>query len=170
MGQLKSKGVFLMNKYLMMSAAAVLASTGANAGTHSFQFGTAGGGSYCDGGTAVTGGGIAAWQHTNNNCASGVSTGQGLLGKMVALGSKGYDMSDNYYGSAKSIALNYTLPKKIKNGGQWTLWVEFSGVSSFLGNSGVLINTTPGRHGVTTKSKKGTATNVKQLIQAHKKS
>jgi len=170
MGQLKSKGVFLMNKYLMMSAAAVLASTGANAGTHSFTFGTAGGGSYCDGGTANTGGGVGAWQHTNNNCASGLSTGQGLLGKMVALGSKGYDMSDNYFGSAKSIALNYTLPKKIQNGGKWTLWIEFSGVSSFLGNSGVLVNVTPGKHGITSKAKTSTITKVQALVRSHKQS
>ena len=161
-----------MNKYLMMSAAAVLASTaGANAsGTpHSFVFATAGGSSYCDGGTVYTGvdggafsGTVRAWQHTNNNCSGGVSTGQGLLGKALAIG-KASDMSDNYFGNYKSIALNYTLPKKIKNGQPWTLWVEFSGTTSFEGNSGVLVNTNPGHKGA-----KSTVANLKTLITAHR--
>jgi hypothetical protein len=152
-----------MNKYLMLSAAAVVASaTGANAGTHSFQFGTAGGGSYCDGGTVTSNGVVWAWQHTNNNCASGVSTGQGLVGKVVPYG-KIANMSDNYFGSAKSIALNYSLPKKIKAGNTWLLWIEFSGVSSFLGNSGVLINTTAAK-----KGGQSTTSKLKTMIQAHK--
>ena len=47
-----------MNKYLLLSAAAALASTAANAGTAvgSFTFGTSGGGSYCDGGTVYSSG------------------------------------------------------------------------------------------------------------------
>jgi hypothetical protein len=151
-----------MNKYLMLSAAAVVASaTGANAGTHSFTFGTAGGGSYCDGGTATTNGIVWAWQHTNNNCYGGVSTGQGLLGKVKGMG-KIADMSDNYFGNYKSIALNYTLPKKIASGNQWTLWVEFSGVSSFLGNSGVLVNATAAK-----KSHTSTVAKLKTMIKAH---
>ncbi|MGH6890578.1 MAG: hypothetical protein ACREHF_15560 [Rhizomicrobium sp.] len=39
-----------MNKFFLMSAAAVLASTDtASAGTHTFTFHSTGGGSYCDG-------------------------------------------------------------------------------------------------------------------------
>ena len=110
-----------------------------------FTFGTAGGGSYCDGGTAVHRWRAYSWQHTNDNCASGVSSGQGLLGKTAGLG-KISDMSDTYFGQLYGIFseyLNYTLPKKIKNGAQWTLWVGIRGVTSFEGNSGVLINTSP---------------------------
>ena len=41
-----------MNKHLMISAAALLASTvSADAGERKFTFGTMGGGSFCDGGT-----------------------------------------------------------------------------------------------------------------------
>jgi hypothetical protein len=155
-------GVPYMNKYLMLSAAAVVASaTGASADTHTFQFGTAGGGSYCDGGTVTNNGVVWAWQHTNNNCYSGVSTGQGLLGKVEGFG-KVANMSDNYFGAATSIALNYTLPKKIKAGNTWYLWVEFSGTSSFLGNSGVLINTTAAKKGGA-----NTVAKLKSMIKAH---
>jgi len=166
-----------MNKYLMMSAAALLATTGAtgaNAGTSvgSFQFGTAGGGSYCDGGHAYTNGaGLRAWQHLNNNCASGVSVGQGQLTKLPAtLGGKGSDMSDplfcQNYGQCNTY-INYQLPKKIKNGAPWTLTIGFSGTTSFFGNSGVLINTGPAHKNKGTTS---TVKNLKQLIQVHRNS
>ena len=172
MGQLKSKGVFLMNKYLMMSAAAVLASTGANTATAaSFQFGTAGGGSYCDGGTLTHNSGAAySWQHTNANCASAVSYGQGLLGKTAGLG-KISNMSDTYFGQLYGIFseyLSYTMPKKIKNGAQWTLWVGINGVSSFEGNSGVLINVSPAARKPSGHSKVSTLKSVKQLIALHR--
>ena len=154
-----------MNKYLMMSAAAVLATTaGANAGTllHSFTFGTPSGGSYCDGGSVYSSGAsIWAWQHTNNNCAGGVSTGQGLVGKLTALGYAAGDMSDNYYGNYKSIALNYTIPAKLKKG--WTGWIEFSGTTSFEFNSGGFKNVTPGH-----KGSKSTTAALKTLIAAHR--
>ncbi|MGH6888562.1 MAG: hypothetical protein ACREHF_05120 [Rhizomicrobium sp.] len=159
-----------MNKYLLMSAAAVLASTGAaTAGTHSWTFGTAGGGSYCDGGTATTGlsSGVAdAWIHTNDECASLTSQGAGLLGKVKGLG-KVYGNSDNYLAKFDSIyteQLEYTLPHKIKQGGQWTLWIGLSGYTSFEGNSGVLNNVTPGAHGIKSHGTTSTAAKVKQLI------
>ena len=66
-----------MNKYLMLSAAAVLSSvTAVHAGTYCFGFATNGGGSYCDGGMIFTGldggafgGSLRAWRHTN--CSGG---------------------------------------------------------------------------------------------------
>ena len=101
-----------MNKYLMLTAAAVLAGTAsANARTYSFTFGTANGGVYCDGGTVYTGrdrgiysGAVWSWQHTNNNCAGGVSNGQGILGKTAGLG-KIADMSAVAAAPAKQRAL-----------------------------------------------------------------
>ena len=158
-----------MNKYLMMSAAAVVASTGAaSADTHSFTFGTFSGGSYCDGGTAITGGGVYVWQHTNNNCSGGVSNGQGLLGKKTPVGTVA-SMSDNYFGAATSIALNYTLPQKWSGKkARWTGWVEFSGTSSFEFNSGPLLNITAGVAKPNNHSKKSTVGAVKTLLAAHR--
>jgi hypothetical protein len=161
-----------MNKYLLMSAAAVLASTGAaTAGTHSFTFGTTYGGSYCDGGTATTGlsGGADAWIHTNNNCASGTSQGAGVLGK-TSIG-KIYANSDNYLAKNDGIYneyLSYTLPKRIKSGKQWTLWIGLSGYTNFEGNSGVLNNVTAGAHGIKSHGTTSTAAKVKQLVAAHR--
>jgi len=159
-----------MNKYLMLSAAAVFAATGANAGTfqHSFTFGTSGGGAYCDGGNVYTSGAtVWSWTHTNANCASAVSFGQGLLEKSGVYG-KNANMSDNYesklYGS-NYFYLNYTLPGKLKNGKPWELFAGFSGTSSFFGNSGVLVSVAPGKHGT-----KSTAGGLKQLIAVHKAS
>jgi hypothetical protein len=160
-----------MNKYLMLSAAAVLASSAsAYAGTHTFTFGTADGGAYCDGGTVNTdiGGNkaVRAWTHTNNNCASGTSEGQGLLGKVKGLGTSS-EMSDTFYGKNYdifSIQIAYTLPKKIANGQPWTLWVGEDGVTSFEGNSGTLVDVDGAVH----RGTKSTAAAVKQLIAQHK--
>lgn len=151
-----------------MSAAAVLASTGAaTAGTHSFVFS-----GYCDGGTVTTG--LAnqadAWIHTNNNCASGTSQGSGVLGKIKALG-KAYMNSDNYLAKNDGIYteyLSYSLPKKIANGGQWTVWLGFSGVSNFESNSGTLGSVTAGAHGVKSHGTVSTAAKVGALIAAHR--
>ena len=157
-----------MNKYLMLSAAAVLASTAAQAGTfqHSFTFGTSGGSPYCDGGNVYTSGAtVWSWQHTNNNCASGVSYGQGLLEKSGTYG-KGANMSDNYYGKNYGIFttyLNYNLPKKLANGKPWELFVGFNGTSSFFGNSGVLTNVAAAKRGG-----KSTTAGLKMLLQVHK--
>lgn len=163
-----------MNKYLLMSAAAVLASTGAaTAGTHSFTFATASGTAYCDGGTATTGlsSGVAdAWKHTNNNCASGTSMGGGLLGKVHGLG-KVYDNSDNFEAKNYGVyteQLAYVLPKKIKTDGKWSLWVSLSGTSNFEGNSGELINVTAGAHGIKSHGTTSTTAMVKQLVATHR--
>jgi hypothetical protein len=152
----------------MLSAAAVLASSAsAFAGTHSFTFGTSGGGSYCDGGTVTTAIGgnkaVRAWTHTNNNCASGTSEGQGLVGKIKGL-KKASPMSDTYEGKLYGVfseQLAYTLPGKIASGGEWTLWIGLDGVTSFEGNSGVLNNVDA--HAFS-KGKVSTASVVKQLI------
>ncbi len=161
-----------MNKYLMLSAAAALVGTAGSASASSFTFGTSGGGSYCDGGT-VSGSDLRAWVHTNNNCAGGTSIGQGMAGKLTAYGDftatkgKGSDMSDNFYAKnygSFGVVLNYQLPKKIANGNPWTLTVGFGGTTSFIGNSGVLINTS-GKQG---QGKTSTTKALQSLIRVHK--
>jgi hypothetical protein len=165
-----------MNKYLLMSAAAVLASTGAaNAGTYTFTFGTAGGGSYCDGGqvtTGVGGGQADAWIHENANCASATSQGAGLLGKNKNLSPvKFWGNSDNYLAKLDGIyneQLAYNLDSKIKTGAAWTLWIGLSGFTNFEGNSGVLNNVSKGgAHFVKSHSKVSTAAKVAQLVKSH---
>jgi hypothetical protein len=158
-----------MNKYLMLSAAAVLASSAsAYAGSHTFVFGTASGGSYCDGGTVVTAIGgnkaVRAWKHTNNNCASGTSEGQGLVGKIKGL-KKASDMSDTFEGKNYGVfseQLSYTLPGAIKTGGTWTLWIGLNGTTSIEGTSGVLNQVNARSMG---KGKTSSASVVKALIQ-----
>jgi hypothetical protein len=93
-----------MNKYLLMSAAAVIAgTTTAGAGTYCFNFASANSGSYCDSGMIFTGvdggafsGALRAWTHENNNCGGGASEGYGILGKTNGLGKVSF-MSDDFY-------------------------------------------------------------------------
>jgi hypothetical protein len=111
---------------------------------------------------------VWSWQHTNNNCASGVSYGQGLVGKVV--GQSAANMSDTFFGQNYGIFseyLSYTLPKKLKNGKPWELFVGINGTTSFLGNEGVIINV---GHGAQHRnaSHKSTSANLKQLIQLHR--
>jgi len=161
-----------MNKYLLLSAAAALATTAAHAGTQTatFGFGTPSGGSYCDGGTLYTSGSsVWSWQHTNADCYGFTSMGQGLKGKLNASG-KGASMSDTFFGADYGIFSEYVgfvLPAKIKNGKTWQVWVGINGTTSFLANTGPLINVSSPGH--VNHSKKSTMSNLKQLIQLHKK-
>jgi hypothetical protein len=161
-----------MNRYLLMSAAALLASTGAaGAATHSFTFGTTNGGSYCDGGTITTGlgnGYLATWIHTNNNCASGTSQGTGFLIRVKGLGEVWW-MSDNYLAKNDGIYneyLSYAFQKKIKNGSKWSVWIGLSGYTNFEANSGLLANVTAGAHRVKSRGTASTAASVAKLIAA----
>jgi hypothetical protein len=144
-----------MNKYLIMTATALLATSGASHAA-GFTFGTANGGSYCDGGTITTrlgGGAAAGWIHVLDGgkgkksswggaCGSGETSGQGLLEKVKELGDV-FVVSDTAFGKEEDIfskQLQYTLPKKLKNGQPWTMWIGMNGTSSFEANSGVLVN------------------------------
>ena len=163
-----------MNKYLMLSAAAVLTATNADAGTvlYTFQFGTSGGGSYCDGGTVYSNGlPIMSWQHTNNNCAGGVSYGMGSAGKFPGLKGKYYAlMSDSYFLQQYGIFseyVGYLIPEKCKPGKSiWQLWVGINGTTAFEANTGSLNCTpnAPARKG----NGKTTAAGLKELIAVHK--
>lgn len=160
-----------MNKYLLMSAAALLAGTGAaNAGTHSFVFGSQGGGSFCDGGTVVTGlsGGISdAWKHTNTNCSSGTSQGGGLFGKVEGLG-RVFELSDNY--EAKSGIYNvvtyYTLNKRLT---MWTMWTCYSATTCIENNNGPLKHVTAGADAAKGNSTTSTAAKVAELVAASRR-
>jgi hypothetical protein len=142
-----------MNKYLILSAAGLLASSAiAGAKTYCFHFqpNTSGGGSYCDGGMISTrvdrgalGGAVRAWVHLSNNCVGGTSEGYGVRSKVRGSGSLSL-MSDDYlaknYGNFHT-AVSYALPKKIENGAPWAVWVGMDGTTFFEASTGgVLIN------------------------------
>ena|ERR1700734_1463226 len=165
-----------MNKYLMLTAAALLSSAATvDAKTYCFYFAT-NVGSYCDGGRVYTGvdggalnGAVRAWVHTNNNCNGGTSQGQGILGKTAGLG-KVSVMSDNIEAENYGIyseQLSYGLPKKIKSWQPWTLWVGLNGTTSFEGNSGIIweqnCQSPAGNHG-----RKSTLDGVKEIITAYR--
>jgi hypothetical protein len=159
-----------MNKYLMLTAAALLSSAATvDAETYCFYFG-----GYCDGGRVYTGvdggalnGAVRAWVHTNNNCASGTSQGQGILGKLSVLG-KTSIMSDNIEAKNYGIyseQLSYGLPKKIESWQPWTAWVGLGGTTSFEVNSGLIFEQNcqnPAAH----HGRKSTLDVVKAIIAA----
>jgi hypothetical protein len=165
-----------MNKYLMLTIAAALASTAsASADTYCFILFTSG--SNCDGGkvqTKVDGGALSgsvrAWAHTNNNCVGATSQGQGLLAKTPGLGKVSL-MSDNMLAKNYGIyseQLSYALPKKIREGAKWTMWVGLSGISVFEGNYGTLYDVRKGQNCVVGHGRKSTLDGVKGLIAAHR--
>jgi hypothetical protein len=167
-----------MNKYLLLSAAAVLSgATAVHAGTYCFGFNTAGGGSYCDSAMVFTGidggafgGSVRAWRHLNNNCSGGASDGYGVLGKTPELG-KVSILSDNlmalnYLSPFESVA--FQLPKKIKDGATWALWVGFNGTTFFQGNAGELSGVTDCQNRAERHGGKSTVASVMELIRAHR--
>lgn len=133
-----------MNRYLLLSAAALLASTtSGDAGTTSFTFASTNGTPNCDGGTVSNSGDAWAWTHTNANCSGGTSIGQGIVGKSGK--NSIATLSDNYE-SKQQIAtesVSYVLPQKLKTGGRWEMWVEVGGVSSYEGAHGIIIVDAP---------------------------
>ena len=164
-----------MNRHLILSAATLLAGTAAaTAATYTFTFATSSGTPYCDGGILYTQNNsvrTAAWEHTNNNCYNGTSEGYGILTKPKGLG-KVYWLSDSSYGKNYGIyseQINYTVPAKPKNGGQWTLWIGLDGVTVFEGNSGALVDVTKGAIHNAGRGAKSTASVVRQVIAAHRR-
>ncbi|HWA04053.1 MAG TPA: hypothetical protein VG819_11070 [Rhizomicrobium sp.] len=128
-----------MNRYLVLSAAALLAGISpAQAGGGGFRFGTIGGAPLCDTGEVFANGIAWAWQHAFLDCGGGVSNGQGLLARVEGIG-KGALMSDNHTENYTSVGISYWLPKKLKDGNIWSLWVELSGTTSFKYESGVIL-------------------------------
>lgn len=170
-----------MNRYLMLTAAGLLASnTGASAGTFCFTFASSVGDPYCDGGRVSTGvdggahgGAVRSWVHTSANCVGGTGQGQGLLGKIPGLG-KISNMSDTYlakYYGMFSEQLSYTLPKKFLTGYHsqpWTLWIGFNGTTSFEGDSGILDNVSNCQNVAGHRGTRSTLEHVTELLAANR--
>jgi hypothetical protein len=167
-----------MNKYLLMSATAVIAgTTTAGAGTYCFNFENANGGSCCDSGMIVTGvdggafsGALRAWIHANNNCAGGTSEGYGILGKTNGPGKVSF-MSDDIYAknyNDYTTAAGWTLPRKIKNGQPWSVWVGFSGATLFEAGSGWLVGVSKCKNHPLSHGTKSTVELVRTLVAAHR--
>ena len=119
-----------MNKYLMISAAALLSSaTGTAAATAKWKYDVV-----CVGDTPSIG-----LTHSrvvyNAKWLDGIETGFGLAAKTKGIGNN-VDLSNNYFGDARSVALNFDLSLPLKDGKAWTMWVELSGISSFEANAG----------------------------------
>jgi hypothetical protein len=106
-----------MNKYLLLSAAALVASAvSAKAGQQEFKFGTAGGGSYCDGGTGYWSGHLYWWIHTNADCAGAVYVGgPGIEGKTTRIG-KNINMFDTAAFALGGLDCSIDFPPKFKSG------------------------------------------------------
>ena len=161
-----------MNKYLLMSAAALLAGSGAaHAKTYSFMFASIYGEIGCQVGiitTGLAGGNAAAWIDTNNDCGGDTSQGAGLLENVKGLG-KVWVLSDNYF--AKNLGLyntyvSWTLQKPIANGSAWTVWIGFSGISNFEENYGTLANVKKGAHPAKPHGRTSTVAKVTALRRA----
>ena len=132
-----------MNRYLMMSAAALLAGTvSANAGQQEFTFGTAGGGAYCDGGTGYWAKHTYWWIHTNADCAGAVYIGgPGLEGKTTGIG-KNINMFDTADFALAGLECSIDFPPRFKIGAKYlVLCTDGGGVTE---GSGILLPPTPG--------------------------
>ncbi|HWA03037.1 MAG TPA: hypothetical protein VG819_05845 [Rhizomicrobium sp.] len=150
-----------MNRYLMMTAATILAGAAPamaadRAKMHSIHFLTIGGGSYCDGMSfQKVGRHQAAGLHLNEDCAGKNGQVAGTVDKTQ------YSFSENYTGT---ISLTYDIFKPIRNGGKWDLWVCFNGSSCFEGNSGIYSKGFPAAGA----SRLRTTARVRQMIAEHR--
>jgi hypothetical protein len=134
-----------MNRYLLLSAAALLASaSGATAKQTT---------SYCGMKIFQPQKGVFAVQYTDG------STGQGLARKTHH--QRFVELSNNSEGNYSSMALSYDLSLPFKSG-KWAQWIEFSGTTSFEANSGTCnANSRQGDDGSVTSK-------VKAMVQARR--
>jgi hypothetical protein len=119
-----------MNKYLMLSATALLASAGEATASNVSSGISLGNG--CALGIAG-GGGIYVVQYFGRG-GGGIATGQGLERKVRH--KKSVELSSNYFGSATSMGISYDISLPIRPGGTWALWVEYNGTTAFIADSG----------------------------------
>ena len=146
-----------MNKYLLMSAAAVLTTTAgaASASTESPAasgsqsiYATASGTTYCDAVTVNwTKKDYYAMSDSEEGCGTGytgvIGYGQGIAGKTKKIGNQ-VDMSDGIEGvDGSNIGFNLTASTPIKNGGKFGVWFSYSGVTTFEAISGKYYFGTP---------------------------
>jgi len=134
-----------MNRYLLLSAAALLASaSGANAKQII---------AYCGMNFFQPQKGVFAVQYPDG------STGQGLARKTDH--QRFVELSNNSEGNYRSVALSYDLSLPFKSG-TWAQWVEFSGTTSFEANSGTCnANNRQGGDG-------SVASKVKAMVEARR--
>ena len=119
-----------MNKYLLLTAAALIgtATSGvgeanAGGGPYTIHFNT-----FCDGMTfhRTDAPPLATGEHLNTDCAGGTAPVIGTVNKQEFL----------LFESASSSQFTYAIHKPIRNGGEWDFWVCFSGSTCFFGGSG----------------------------------
>jgi hypothetical protein len=119
-----------MNKYLLLTAAALIgtvapAVANANAGRiYTIHFN-----SFCDGMTfhRTQAPPIASGEHLNLDCAGGTAPVMGTVKKSEFL---------LFETASPSTQFAYAIHKPIRNGGEWDLWVCFSGTTCFSGGGG----------------------------------
>jgi hypothetical protein len=134
-----------MNKYLMLSAAALVASTSGAAAANASRTDTVTFDGYCGSVRIVHSG--PQYNAAFFSCGGALTgIGFGLAQKTKGMG-RHVDISDNQYGNNRSIAVNTDFSLPFRTGGTWGLWIEFSGVSSFLGNSGTYSVNVPAHQG-----------------------
>jgi hypothetical protein len=153
-----------MNKFLMLSAAALLgsiapASAGDQSRSYTVHFFTGGGAnSYCDGMTfrkdRAEGKHIAVGTHLNDGCGGRDVPVVGTVNR------KKFTLNE----SQSSFGVVYDIYKPIENGGTWDEWVCYSGSSCFEANSGIYKLGFAARGG----SRVSTTARVAQMIAARK--
>jgi hypothetical protein len=136
-----------MNKYLMMTSAALLATSAVGsteAATHTYiiHFGT--GSTYCDSLQLYKNGNVYAGKHLYTVCGSGpdiLIEGLGSRGGVPPGKGKGGNVNFGddtlAYNYHENYAVSYDLQTPFKNGGTYAVWVNYSGSTSFLANEGV---------------------------------
>jgi hypothetical protein len=143
-----------MNKYLLLSAAAAMATTVAgvaDASSISVHFANASGVSYCDGMRASSGSQITVGSHILSTCSSPLPNlivlGQNSKGdKGIPAGGKAkkagnlplsdFALATIYHENWADL---YDLETPAVAGAKWDLWVAFGPTSTFIGNYGVLV-------------------------------
>lgn len=171
-----------MNKYLLMSAAAALASTAAGTGSasassFSVHYGTSTGSSYCDGIIGASNGQAYWGHHTYTTCGYSHNIADvGIGGKKLKGGiKKAAVMSDDtfafIYGN-ENYAITFQLQTPVVAGNHWNLWVWFGFSSSaFLGNQGITLpgqfaSHKPGHKSQNTVSKLTAALKMTPVVSA----
>jgi hypothetical protein len=80
-------------------------------------------------------------------------------------GKKTVNVSDNAmaidYGIFSEY-MSFTLPRKLKTGKPWEMWIGIGGTTSFLGASGVIIANDPAKP----RTGKSIKANLQQFLQA----
>ncbi len=157
-----------MNKYLMMSAAALMATTTAakadewkKSGSATILFN-----SYCDYLKVNWDGYVYADQHIFSQCGSNVTAyGIGISGKTKGIGENIFLMDDGgvqVYGT--NILLGFDLILPFKTGNAFYGWASFSGVTAFNYISGTY---TVGHKAISANGNARTFDKLQALIRAH---